>query len=87
MEFVLLCLTGALFILYIVSKIRSSSGAKSQVAPGGCCTFDFECNGWTLFGDVACCDNVCITKDFTLQTCPMACSLDPGGTCNWENKC
>ena len=41
------------------------------------CDLDPDCAGWSVFGDVACCNFHCITKDFTLQTCPAFCEENP----------
>ena len=45
------------------------------------CALDNDCDGWSLFGDVACCNFHCITKDETLQTCPAFCNENPD-TCS-----
>lgn len=38
---------------------------------------DEQCEGWSLFGDVACCNYHCVTKDETVQTCPSFCNNHP----------
>jgi hypothetical protein len=90
MEGIILLCVVAFFLLYTSGPSTTGKGLivpQTGIPQGGCCTFDFQCAGWSFFGDIACCDSVCITKDYTLQTCRMACALDPGGTCNSNNKC
>lgn len=43
--------------------------AGGDTSQGGACGLDFECEGWSALGKVACCNNECVTKDFTTQTC------------------
>ena len=55
---------------------RNSSSCK---VPKGCqgCTWDWDCKGWSFFGDAACCNNICVTKNSTMETCDSYCSDDP----------
>lgn len=55
---------------------RNDSGCK---VPKGCqgCTWDWDCKGWSFFGEVACCNNVCVTKGDTIQSCDGYCSENP----------
>lgn len=46
-------------------------------AQGQPCALDNDCAGWSLFGDVACCNFHCVTKDETVQTCPSYCNDNP----------
>lgn len=51
--------------------------AKCGLKLGQTCSFDRDCNNWTIGGDVACCNNKCVIKDETLQTCNSLCSSNP----------
>lgn len=48
---------------------KCSKGPCSPTKQGGKCKLDSDCKGWTIFGDVACCDYKCVTKDWSGQVC------------------
>lgn len=45
------------------------------------CALDPDCAGWSVFGEVACCNFHCVTKDESVQTCPAYCDEHPD-VCN-----
>jgi hypothetical protein len=51
------------------------SGGGQQ--PGAACGRDWDCTGWSLFGDVACCAGHCVTKDQSVETCATFCANHP----------
>lgn len=51
--------------------------AKCGIKLGEKCSFDSDCNGWTLNGKIACCNNVCVDKTVSAQTCQDFCSSEP----------
>lgn len=69
--------------------------SKCGTKIGQSCSFDSDCNGWSIGGKVACCNSVCVTKDQSVETCsgfcsgqPQACGL-PSGTqwCVVDSDC
>ena len=57
-------------------KNKSVNAAAIPVGQSGC-TVDWDCDGWSLFGDIACCRNTCVEKNYSLQTCDSFCTQDP----------
>ena len=51
---------------------------RSQGEP---CALDTDCEGWSVFGTTACCNNRCVKKDESVQTCPNFCNNHPN-ICN-----
>jgi hypothetical protein len=45
---------------------------------GQYCILDTDCANWSIFGRIACCKNICVRKDVTLQTCDAYCEKPPG---------
>jgi len=57
-------------------KNKSANPLNIPVGQQGC-TWDWDCDGWSLFGDVACCNTMCVQKDYTIQTCDSYCAENP----------
>lgn len=66
---VVLCLPPALPFIYSIKAINGGCDrVQSQT-----CSKDGDCPGHTTFGDIACCDGKCITKDQSVESCHDAC--------------
>src|SRR5439155_19343652 len=44
---------------------KCSSVSCTATPQRGKCTLDSDCAGWSALGDIACCANQCVTKDFS----------------------
>src|SRR5437016_10269915 len=48
---------------------KCTSNVCPPTPQGGSCNLDSDCEGWELFGKVACCNHRCVKKAWTGQLC------------------
>lgn len=63
---------------------KCSKGPCEPTPLGGYCNIDMDCKGWSMFGDIACCNHKCEKKQWSGQICSARiqgspCS-EPSGT-------